>query len=79
MMFTTRQNLEKFSKNTLCYTTPINYKQSVENLIDNFQNLLFPLLFKEEYNRQKLLMEYIKDCNEKLKEIETILKKKWEK
>jgi hypothetical protein len=73
------KKFEKFSQNILCYTTPINFKPSIENFIDSFQNKLFSLLFKNEYVTRNLLLERIKECNQKLKDIDIILKNKWEK
>ena len=73
------QQFEAFSPNILSYTTPINFKPSIENLIDSFQNLLFALLFKNEYSLRNLLLERIKECNIKLKDVDIILKNKWEK
>jgi hypothetical protein len=40
---------------------------------------IFQILFKNEYEKKRMLMEKINECNIKLKDMDTILKKRWEK
>ncbi len=79
LFFNTTHSFDNFTPNILCFTTPINFKPSIENFIDSFQNSVFSLLFKNEYTLRNVLLERIKDCNKKLKDIDVILKEKWEK
>ena len=79
MYFHTLQHLNLFSPNTLTSTTPISYDPSVENFVDQFQMVIFYYLFPEEYKKRNLLLNLVKECNQKLKNIDTILKNKWEK
>lgn len=78
LFFETALPLSTFSPNTLAYTTPISYHPSVENFIDQFQLSIFKWLFPEEYEKRKLLLECISDCNRKLQTIDVILKNEWE-
>ncbi len=79
MYFETNKKLSSFSPNTLSCTTPISYAPSIENFVDQFQLILFKIMFPDEYKKRNILMGIIKECNEKLKEIDLMLKKKWEK
>lgn len=79
MFFETSLALDSFSPNTLTCTTPISYHPSVENFIDEFQLSIFESLFPNEYDKRKLLLECIKECNQKLESIDAALKNKWEK
>ena len=78
MYFETPKEFNTFSPNILTCTTPISYKPSVENFIDQFQNTLFELLFPDEYKKRIILLNIIKECNKKLTQIDEVLKKKWE-
>ena len=75
----TQTSFEKYSANVLDFTTPINYKPSLENLIEFFQNKLHSIMFKKELEKKRRLMKVIEECNEKFVEIDRTLKKKWEK
>lgn len=75
MFFETSIPLDSFSPNTLACTTPISYSSSVENLIDQFQFSIFQALFPEEYKKRSLLLNCITECNQKLKEVDILLKK----
>lgn len=79
MYFTTTQPLSHFTPNTLSCTTPISYAPSIENFVDQFQLVLFKIMFPEEYKKRNLLMETIRECSVKVKEIDYMLKNKWEK
>lgn len=79
MYFETSIPFENFTPNTLTCTTPISYHSSVENLIDQFQYSIFETLFPDEYEIRNQLLNCIKDCNQKLKEVDILLKNKWEK
>ena len=78
MFFETSETFSSFSPNTLTCTTPISYQPSVENLIDKFQLRIFQQLFPEEFNKRNQLLLFIKECNEKIDEIDRLLKAKWE-
>ena len=79
MYFETSIPLESFSPNTLTCATPISYCSSVENLIDQFQFSLFENLFPEEYKLRQILLNSINECNEKLKQVDELLKTQWKK
>jgi hypothetical protein len=69
--------LNVFSPKALVITTPISYEPSIENLVDQFQMNLFSYIFPEEYELRNLLMSRIRECNDKLEEIDSLIKKKW--
>lgn len=77
--FHTIKPLSSFSPNTLTATTPISFDPSIENFVDQFQMVVFYYLFPEEYKKRNLLLNLIKECNQKLKTIDTLLKTKWQK
>lgn len=79
MYFATRQPLNTFSPNTLSCTTPISYAPSIENFVDQFQLILFKSMFPDEYKKRGLLMNTIRECTQKIKDIDFMLKNKWEK
>ena len=79
MYFATNKPLSTFTPNTLSYTTPISYAPSIENFVDKFQQVLFKSMFPAEYKKRNHLMLIIKDCTQKIKNIDFILKNKWEK
>lgn len=79
MYFETSITLDSFSPNTLTCTTPISYSFSVENLIDQFQLKLFENLFPIEYKKRKILLNCINECNDKLKQVDELLKTQWKK
>lgn len=79
MYFTTNKPLSTFTPNTLAHMTPISYAPSIENFVDQFQLVLFKSMFPEEYKKRNLLMLTIKDCTQKIKDIDFMLKNKWEK
>lgn len=79
MYFETSIPLDSFSPNILTCTTPISYSSSVENLIDQFQLILFENLFPNEYNKRKILISCINECSNKLKQVDELLKTQWQK
>jgi hypothetical protein len=79
MYFQTANPLSSFTPNTLACTTPISYSPSIENFVDQFQSLLFKIMLPDEYIKRNTLMKTIKQCNQTLKEIDLMLKNKWEK
>lgn len=79
MYFQTNKRLNTFSPNTLIATTPLSYDPSIENFVDQFQMVIFYYLFPEEYKKRNLLLNLIKECNQKLKSIDALLKTKWQK
>ena len=78
MYFETCEKLHAFSPDILCATTPISYMPSIENLIEQFELALFEQLFPDEFQMRTHLFALIRECNEKLRVIDTILKEKWE-
>lgn len=78
MYFETSLPLETFSPNTLSCTTPISYHPSVENFIDEFELSIFESLFPAEFEKRKLLLDCVNDCNRKLASIDRFLKDEWE-
>ena len=79
MYFVSNSELNSFTSNTLSCTTPISYFASIENFVDRFQLVLFKSMFPEEYKKRNFLMSTIKDCTQKIKDIDFMLKNKWEK
>ena len=79
MYFQTTKLLNTFSPNTLTSTTPISFDPSIENFVDQFQMVIFYYLFPEEYKKRTFLLNLIKECNQKLKDIDNFLKNKWQK
>jgi hypothetical protein len=79
MYFETELPFSSFSPNILTSTTPISYQLSVENLIDIFQLKIFEVLYPEEFIKRRLLLNCVKECNDKLEGIDKMLKQKWDR
>ncbi len=79
MFFSTNQSFDKYTTNILNSTTPISYKPSLENIIDQFELSIFAIIFKNENDKKRQIMQKINECNSKLKEVDVILKERWEK
>jgi hypothetical protein len=79
MYFHTDKKLNTFSPSTLTASTPLSFDPSIENFVDQFQMVIFYYLFPEEYKKRNLLLNLIKECNQKLKSIDCLLKTKWQK
>ncbi len=79
MCFSTSLALNSFSPNTLACTTPVSYAPSIENFVDMFQLALFRSMFPEEYAKRAMLTDTVRQCTQKINEIDLMLKNKWEK
>ena len=74
-----KKELSDFSANTLACCTPVSYAPSIENFVDEFQLILFRIMFPEEYKKRVILMNTTRECTQKIIAIDLMLKNKWEK